>query len=66
MAYIGRETSRANLPRVKCVTVAVAAHKMENDMKASTLVIRPEGIGRDLVRGTSQSIVASTISLRHC
>lgn len=48
---------------VKFVTVAVAVHKMVNDMKAPTLVIRPEGIGRDLVRGTSRSIEASMISL---
>lgn len=43
--------------------MAVAAHRTENDMKASILVIRPEGIGLVLVRGTSRSIEASTISL---
>lgn len=66
MKYIGSETSSASVPSVRPVTVAVAAHRTQNDMKASILVIRPEGIGLVLVRGTSRSIEASTISLWRC
>lgn len=66
MTYIGRETSSASFPSVNAVTIIVAVHITQNDMKAPDRVIRPEGIGLDLVRGTSRSIVASTISLWHC
>lgn len=45
------------------VTVAVAAHSTKKVMRAPNLVILSVGIGRDLVRGTLQSIVAAVALL---